>query len=281
MDSIFVQQARLEKKLCDLLDEAIERTKQNVEKKRKALTVEVMEEEEAHTESESVAMGWDGKPIPYWLYKLGLGQEYKCEICGNYSYGGKRAFERHFEEWRHGRGLLRLGITGKVNRITLVEEAKDLWNTLPESQKVRLRADGNLRPLPRLKDQEFKESNPSQAPTGVAIPPPDIKTMLERTAFFLAKEGLETERRVTDKYENEAIFSFLNSSDPYHAFYQHKLTEYRAQNQDGAQATHIQPVAPTRAVKWTIWASPSGHSFAWAKVGQSQMDNGPQNVHAH
>lgn len=35
-------------------------------------------------------LGWDGKPIPYWLYKLhGLNQEFKCEICGNYSYWGR------------------------------------------------------------------------------------------------------------------------------------------------------------------------------------------------
>lgn len=28
-------------------------------------------------------LGWDGKPIPYWLYKLhGLNLEFKCEICG-------------------------------------------------------------------------------------------------------------------------------------------------------------------------------------------------------
>jgi splicing factor 3A subunit 3 len=43
-------------------------------------------------------IGWDGKPIPYWLYKLhGLGIEYKCEICGNTSYFGRKAFERHFQ----------------------------------------------------------------------------------------------------------------------------------------------------------------------------------------
>ena len=42
-------------------------------------------------------MGWDGKPIPYWLYKLhGLNKEYKCEICGGASYWGRRAFEKHF-----------------------------------------------------------------------------------------------------------------------------------------------------------------------------------------
>eukprot|EP00960_Hanusia_phi_P015933 470054-Hanusia_phi.AAC.1 len=53
-----------------------------------------------------VPLDWTGKPIPYWLYKLhGLNIEYKCEICGNYSYWGPRAFERHFQEWRHAHGM--------------------------------------------------------------------------------------------------------------------------------------------------------------------------------
>jgi hypothetical protein len=31
----------------------------------------------------NLPLGWDGKPIPYWLYKLhGLGIEYKCEVKG-------------------------------------------------------------------------------------------------------------------------------------------------------------------------------------------------------
>lgn len=35
-------------------------------------------------------LGWDGKPIPYWLYKLhGLGTEYRCEICSDYVYQGR------------------------------------------------------------------------------------------------------------------------------------------------------------------------------------------------
>lgn len=42
-------------------------------------------------------LGWDGKPIPYWLYKLhGLNQEFKCEICGNYSYWGRCVKARVF-----------------------------------------------------------------------------------------------------------------------------------------------------------------------------------------
>ena len=43
-------------------------------------------------------LGWDGKPIPYWLYKLhGLGVSYSCEICGNYIYMGRRVFDKHFQ----------------------------------------------------------------------------------------------------------------------------------------------------------------------------------------
>ncbi|KAJ6748806.1 SPLICING FACTOR SF3A-RELATED [Salix purpurea] len=82
-------------------------------------------------------MGWDGKPIPYWLYKLhGLGQELKCEICGNYSYWGRRAFERHFKEWRHQHGMRCLGIpnTKNFNEITSIKEAQELWKRIQERQ---------------------------------------------------------------------------------------------------------------------------------------------------
>ncbi|CAA2998735.1 splicing factor SF3a60 homolog [Olea europaea subsp. europaea] len=142
------------KRLCDLLQETMVRTKENVEKKQ-ALTYEEMEaereEEEVQAESESdddeqqiynplkLPMGWDGKPIPYWLYKLhGLGQEFKCEICGNHSYWGRRAYERHFKEWRHQHGMRCLGIpnTKNFNEITSIEEAKHLWERIQERQGV-------------------------------------------------------------------------------------------------------------------------------------------------
>lgn len=142
------------KKLCELLQETIVRTKENVEKKH-ALTygeiVQEREEDEVQPESESddedqqiynplkLPMGWDGKPIPYWLYKLhGLGQEFKCEICGNQSYWGRRAYERHFKEWRHQHGMRCLGIpnTKNFNEITSIEEAKQLWERIQEKQGV-------------------------------------------------------------------------------------------------------------------------------------------------
>lgn len=141
-------------KLCELLQETIIRTQENVEKKQ-ALTYEEMEaereEEEVQADIESedeeqtiynplkLPMGWDGKPIPYWLYKLhGLGQEFKCEICGNYSYWGRRAYERHFKEFRHQHGMRCLGIpnTKNFNEITSIAEAQQLWERIKEKQGV-------------------------------------------------------------------------------------------------------------------------------------------------
>eukprot|EP00262_Sarcandra_glabra_P007922 TRINITY_DN21036_c0_g1_i1.p1 TRINITY_DN21036_c0_g1~~TRINITY_DN21036_c0_g1_i1.p1 ORF type:complete len:510 (-),score=99.28 TRINITY_DN21036_c0_g1_i1:274-1803(-) len=141
-------------RLCELLDETIVQTKENIEKKQ-ALTYEEMEaereEEEIQADTESdddeqqiynplkLPMGWDGKPIPYWLYKLhGLGQEFKCEICGNHSYWGRRAFERHFKEWRHQHGMRCLGIpnTKNFNEITSIKESKVLWEKIQERQVV-------------------------------------------------------------------------------------------------------------------------------------------------
>ncbi|KAJ6832668.1 splicing factor SF3a60-like protein [Iris pallida] len=141
-------------RMCELLGETIIQTKENVEKKQ-ALTYEEMEaereEEDVQAESESddedqqiynplkLPMGWDGKPIPYWLYKLhGLGQEFKCEICGNCSYWGRRAFERHFKEWRHQHGMRCLSIpnTKNFNEITSIKEAKELWEKIQEKQVV-------------------------------------------------------------------------------------------------------------------------------------------------
>ena len=78
-------------------------------------------------------MGVDGKPIPYWLYKLhGLNISYTCEICGNFTYKGPKAFQRHFSEWRHAHGMRCLGIpnTAHFANITKIEDALALWEKL-------------------------------------------------------------------------------------------------------------------------------------------------------
>ena len=86
-------------------------TKENVERRMARTADELAEEEESEPEEEeesddeetvpynpkNLPLGWDGKPIPYWLYKLhGLNISYTCEICGNATYRGPKAFQRHF-----------------------------------------------------------------------------------------------------------------------------------------------------------------------------------------
>lgn len=83
-------------------------------------------------------LAWDGKPIPFWLYRLhGLGVEFPCEVCGNFVYMGRRAFDKHFNEARHVYGLKCLGITN-VNLfrdITRIDEALKLWEKIQREKK--------------------------------------------------------------------------------------------------------------------------------------------------
>ena len=104
-------------------------------------------------------LAWDGKPIPYWLYKLhGLGVEFPCEICGNFVYMGRRAFDKHFNEARHIYGLKCLGITNTTlfREITGIEDALKLWDKIQRDKTkektggenvVQMEdADGNVMP---------------------------------------------------------------------------------------------------------------------------------------
>ncbi|KAI3834670.1 hypothetical protein MKW92_018425 [Papaver armeniacum] len=160
------------KRLCEMLKETIQQTKENVQRKQ-ALTVDEREKEINETRVEQVdsdsddeeqkiynplklPMGWDNKPIPYWLYRLhGLGQEFKCEICGDQSYWGRRVFERHFNEPLHQRGMRRLGIpnTKSFREVTSIQEAKALWEKIQARQKEK-------KWLPDLEEEyEDKEGN--------------------------------------------------------------------------------------------------------------------------
>lgn len=98
-------------------------------------------------------LAWDGKPIPYWLYKLhGLGVEFPCEICGNFVYMGRRAFDKHFSEQRHIYGLKCLGITGSAamgglslfREITGIQDALTLWEKLKKEKREREKDDDGV-----------------------------------------------------------------------------------------------------------------------------------------
>ncbi|KAK3359613.1 hypothetical protein B0T25DRAFT_533397 [Lasiosphaeria hispida] len=92
-------------------------------------------------------LAWDGKPIPFWLYRLhGLGQEFPCEICGNFVYRGRRAFDKHFNETNHITNLKRLGITNThlFRDITSIEEAVRLWDKIQRETKKTTVDEGSI-----------------------------------------------------------------------------------------------------------------------------------------
>ncbi|PLW20995.1 hypothetical protein PCANC_11242 [Puccinia coronata f. sp. avenae] len=95
-------------------------------------------------------LGWDGKPIPYWLYKLhGLGVEYKCEICSDFVYMGRKNFERHFQESRHAFGMRALGLpnTKHFHEITRIEDAFALAEKLKSEGRAEIFRDETMEEL--------------------------------------------------------------------------------------------------------------------------------------
>ncbi|KAF0296585.1 Splicing factor 3A subunit 3 [Amphibalanus amphitrite] len=132
--------------LVEQLSEQRAATKENVERRQARTDGERDESDAEASEPESddddddvpynpknLPLGWDGKPIPYWLYKLhGLNISYTCEICGNFIYKGPKAFQRHFSEWRHANGMRCLGIpnTAHFANVTQIEDALSLWERL-------------------------------------------------------------------------------------------------------------------------------------------------------
>ncbi|XP_078319179.1 splicing factor 3A subunit 3-like [Crassostrea virginica] len=139
-------------RFSELLSEQRAATRDNVQRKQARTGEEREDSDDEHFEEsdsddddddipynpKNLPLGWDGKPIPYWLYKLhGLNISYSCEICGNFTYKGPKAFQRHFAEWRHAHGMRCLGIpnTAHFANVTLIEDALALWSKIKTNKE--------------------------------------------------------------------------------------------------------------------------------------------------
>ena len=91
-------------------------------------------------------MGPDGKPLPYWMYKVqGLAAQYRCEICGNATYFGPKAFNAHFNNLRHAQGMKSLGIpySQAFHMITKISHALSLWEAIQRKTRPDFSTGGN------------------------------------------------------------------------------------------------------------------------------------------
>ncbi|KAJ3065066.1 hypothetical protein HK102_008036, partial [Quaeritorhiza haematococci] len=62
---------------------------------------------------------------------------------------------------------------------------------------------------------------------GIIYPPPEIKSIVEKTASFVARNGPQFEERIRENEKHNPKFCFLNPNDPYRAYYEHKIKEIK------------------------------------------------------
>lgn len=70
---------------------------------------------------------------------------------------------------------------------------------------------------------------------GIIYPPPEVRSIVDKTATFVARNGPEFEEKIRGNEINNTKFNFLNANDPYHAYYQHKVKEI-AEGKDPAES---------------------------------------------
>ncbi|CAL8294910.1 splicing factor 3A subunit 1 [Gadus morhua] len=85
-----------------------------------------------------------------------------------------------------------------------------------------------VQPEPNIPNDEPVEETPATKPiVGIIYPPPEVRNIVDKTASFVARNGPEFEARIRQNEINNPKFNFLNPNDPYHAYYRHKVTEFK------------------------------------------------------
>ena len=92
------------------------------------------------------------------------------------------------------------------------------------------------------------ETVPSKPTIGIIYPPPEVRNIVDKTASFVARNGPEFQTRIRQNEQNNPKFNFLNTGDPYHAYYQHKVKEFK-ENEGKVQEPVIQPLMSIQTSK--------------------------------
>jgi Surp module len=72
-------------------------------------------------------------------------------------------------------------------------------------------------------DEDVRKAKQGKV-TGIIIPPPDIRAVVDKTAQFVARNGKSFEQRILSSGEGKtAKFNFMKQFDPYHAYYEQKI----------------------------------------------------------
>lgn len=63
---------------------------------------------------------------------------------------------------------------------------------------------------------------------GLIYPPPELRSVVDKTAQYVARNGIEFESKIRGDNAGNNRLAFLNDEDPYHAYYQAKLEAFRS-----------------------------------------------------
>ncbi|PSN58439.1 Splicing factor 3A subunit 1 [Blattella germanica] len=101
--------------------------------------------------------------------------------------------------------------------------------------------------MPSIEVNPPAENHESETPTtqpivGIIYPPPEVRNIVDKTASFVARNGPEFEARIRQNEIGNPKFNFLNFGDPYHAYYQYKVKDFREGR--GQEPTATGPPAP-------------------------------------
>ncbi|XP_063430548.1 splicing factor 3A subunit 1-like [Mytilus trossulus] len=79
-----------------------------------------------------------------------------------------------------------------------------------------------------VQDEKTEEEIQAAKPViGIIYPPPEVRNIVDKTASFVARNGPEFESRIRQNEINNPKFNFLQQNDPYHAYYQYKVKEFK------------------------------------------------------
>merc|ERR1719419_882765 len=99
---------------------------------------------------------------------------------------------------------------------------------------------------------------------GIIYPPPEVRNIVDKTASFVARNGPEFESRIRQNEANNTKFNFLTQTDPYHAYYKHKVQEFK---EGKATEPGIAPLmGTTHGSSMAPQAPAAGKSLATAKM---------------
>lgn len=101
---------------------------------------------------------------------------------------------------------------------------------------------------------------------GIIYPPPEVRSIVDKTATFVARNGPEFEEKIRGNEITNTKFNFLNQNDPYHAYYQHKVREIA----EGRDASDTKTSLPQAALNNAIQSNMQNLSLS-VKTADTQM----------